>query len=610
MKFWVFLLTATLAAQPANERFLKWMDQRAQSLLAERDKTIQAIRTPEQIAERKRYVRETLLKLIGGLPDYKGSLNAKVTWTKQFDRYAIDGVLYESLPDYWVSANLYRPLSSGKHPAILFPMGHWDQGKPAAQLLAANLARKGFVVLAFDPVGQGERLQFYDPRIGKSLAGGSTEQHFQAGALAVLAGEQVARYFIWDGMRGIDYLQSRPEVDGEKIGVTGCSGGGTQTTYISALDPRVKVAAPACYIQSFKLLFSGPVGDSEQSFPNFLSSGLDQTDYVELFSPKPWLIANTEQDFFTPAAAKIVYEEARNWYEMQGAQDRIKWVVGPGGHGTPLVVREAIYDWMIRWLKDGNGSPKEELVTLVPDLDLRVTSDGRVPGRELREIIREHVPDQRQYSFSSAGMEYPTDSVLLEGSGDTAVVVVETAAVPGKRSKQIAERGVTVLSLNPRGLPVAPYTGVSGDWAANERAWLIGTNLPLMRAYDIANAVKSLRARPGIKRVLVHAPGVAGWWAIYATMSKPGIDGLWLDRTPHSIRAAFDGVHTDLHDAVVPSGANFNAELALQTPKIPVMWSDPTDWMRNVVKLPGNYVYRNVVVDDDDRRLIDLFLKR
>ena len=98
--------------------------------------------------------------------------------------------------------------------------------------------------------------------------------------------------------------------------------------------------------------------------PGFLAAGLDQTDYVELFAPKPWLITSTEDDFFTPAGARQVFEEAQRWYRLYDAEDRVKWVVGPGGHGTPLVVREAIYDWMIRWLAAGTGDAREETVTL------------------------------------------------------------------------------------------------------------------------------------------------------------------------------------------------------------------------------------------------------
>ena len=210
-----------------------------------------------------------------------GPLNARVTGRIDRPRYTIEKVIFESLPQFYVAANLYLPKEGGKHPGVLRPMGHWEEGKVREQVMDANLAMKGFVVLTYDPIGQGERQQAYDSRIEASLIGGSTDQHFQAGAQSILAGENFARYRIWDAKRALDYLVSRPEVDADKIGVTGCSGGGTLTTYISALDPRVKVAAPACYINTWHYLFAGPTGDSEQSFPFFLSSGLDVADYIE-----------------------------------------------------------------------------------------------------------------------------------------------------------------------------------------------------------------------------------------------------------------------------------------------------------------------------------------
>jgi hypothetical protein len=603
VKLALVLVPLLAAAQPSNERLVKWLDRAAQKQLDERAEAIAAIRTPQQAEARRKHVRAKLLELLGGLPEQRGPLNARTTWTKDRGRYIIEGITYESLPGYVVTANLYRPKLPGRYPAVLFPLGHWEIGKPAAQRIAANLALKGFVVLAFDPVGQGERLQAFDARLGRSLIGGATEQHFMNGAQAVLAGHNVARYFIWDGMRGIDYLVSRPDVDAERIGCSGCSGGGTQTTYISALDDRVKAAAPACYMQSFRLLFTGPVGDSEQSFPNFISSGLDQTDYVQLFSPKPWLIASTEQDFFTPAAAKLVYDEAQAWYRMLDYEDRVKWVVGPGPHGTPLVVREAIYEWMIRWLKGGDGSAAEEAVELVPDLELRVTPSGQAGGRELYDIIRANITATSKIPPLPVD-PYETDEALIEHPGDTAVVVVEIGALPGARAKAIAEQGVTVLALNPRGLPVNPNPRYSGDWISNERAWLVGKNLPLLRASDIATAARKLRARPGIQRVMVHAQGVAGWWAIYALANEPAIDRIWIDRTPHSIRAALDvPVHQDLHDVVIPG------VIPEAAPGEKILWTDPTDWMRNVVKLEGGYVYRNVNAEDD-QRIFTTFLGR
>jgi hypothetical protein len=259
---------------------------------------------------------------------------------------------------------------------------------------------------------------------------------------------------------------------------------------------------------------------------------------------------------------------------------------------------------MIRWLNVSGADPKEESVDLLPDRDLQVTASGRVPGRELYEVIREKLPKVAAAIPPLPNLPYETKRTILDGKGDTAVVVVETVDAPGDRSRQIAEHGVTVLSLNPRGLPLARYPQLSGDWATNERAWLIGLNLPLMRAADIAAAARELRARPGIRRVLVHAAGVAGWWAIYAAAHEQAIDKVWVDRTPHSIRAAFDQpAHYDLHDVVIPG------VVPEARPSSKLLWSDPTDWMRNTIKLSGGYVYRNVIVDDDSERLIREFLR-
>ena len=107
---------------------------------------------------------------------------------------------------------------------------------------------------------------------------------------------------------------SRPEVDATRVGAAGCSGGGALTTFLGALDPRLKAVVPACFPNSYRLLFSGPDPDSEMSFPNFLARGLDVADFVELSAPTPWLIQATEHDYFTPEGTKLVYEEARRWY--------------------------------------------------------------------------------------------------------------------------------------------------------------------------------------------------------------------------------------------------------------------------------------------------------
>src|SRR6266849_2622723 len=373
-----FSLVCLFGQDAGKDPLLGWMDQIAQQQLSRRESTIAQIQNTADADRRREWVRAKILELIGGLPDYRGPLNERVTGRVTNDAYTLEKVIFESLPGYFVTADLYRPNRPGRHPAVLMSAGHTTLGKTENHRISANLAAKGFVALAYDPVGLGERFQAFDKRIGRTIAGCCTNEHLQAGAQSLLIGQSVARYFIWDAMRALDYLLSRPEVDASRAGAAGCSGGGCLTTYIAALDPRVKAAAPACFINSFRLLFAGPDPDSEMSLPGFIGAGLDHADFLEVVAPKPWLILATEGDYFTPAGAKIVYEEARRWYGLYGAEDKLRFFVGPGPHGTPLETREEIYKWMIRWLKDGQGDFHEQPVKFYANHELLVTPTGHV----------------------------------------------------------------------------------------------------------------------------------------------------------------------------------------------------------------------------------------
>ena len=649
---WLMALIVTARSQQmAQDPLLAWLDRIAQQQLQRREQAIAEIRTVADAEKRKQWARAKILELIGGLPDYDGPLNARVTGRIGGDSIVIEKVIFESLPRLFVTANLYRPDRPGRHPAILFPLGHWDEGKVAAQLMAANLAAKGFVVLAFDPLGQGERQQAYDRRLGRSLAGGGVIQHFMNGATSLLIGQSFARYRIWDAKRALDYLLSRPEVDPEKVGCTGCSGGGTITTYISALDPRIKAAAPACYMNSFRVLFAGSVGDSEQSLPNFLSSSLDQADYVELFAPKPWLIASTLEDFFTPEGARMVYEEARRWYQIYGAEEKVRWVVGPGPHGTPREVREAIYEWMIRWLKEGKGDWREQSVKLYPDHELLVTRSGQVAdepqsrdlyqrileeyrnrktqgsAQELMAELRRLIPTNESKPLAlkplaeSADEQVITERIAIEtepgleiagtlyiprSPGRKGAVLVVGAGRTTSLARGFAKTGRVALELTPRG----PATNrdssrpLVGEWITNTRAWLIGRNLPAMRAYDITRGVDALAARSDVdpSSIAAVAQGVSGVWLLMAAALDTRIGRVWLDRTPHSLGPAFENpIHTDLHDAVIPGFAlRWDIQdLAGLMGQRRIFWTDPTDWMGGVVPLGPKYRYRHFGERDD-----------
>jgi len=633
------------------------MDRIAQEQLDRREAAIAGTHTVAEAERRKQVVREKLLEMIGGLPDYRGPLNPRITGQIQAESYTIEKVIFESLPGFYVTANLYRPNQAGRHPGVLVQAGHTQEGKPEGQRLAANLALKGFVVLAFDPVGQGEREQTYDRQVDRPLAGWSVPEHIQAGAQSMLIGESVARYFIWDARRALDYLASRPEVDAERLGAAGCSGGGALTTFIGALDPRVKAVAPACFINSYRLLFAGPDPDSEMSPPALLSAGLDMADYVELSAPTPWLVLATEGDYFTPAGAKLVYEEARRWFRLYGAEDKLRFFVGSGPHGTPLETREEIYRWMIRWLRDGQGDFREQPVKMFTNSDLRVTKTGNVedePGsRKLYQLILgEFQMKKRQGSTSellaelrglnipsgdaasvakisneSSGTDWRRERVTFEsepgveiggrlyipqfsGRKPAVLLVADKMSsywVPstGSLAERMAKTGRVVLELEPRDAPGEGERPYVGNWLTNARANQIGRNLPAMRAHDIVRGVDLLVARADVDPAVIRAAarGVKGIWLLLAAATDSRIGKVWLDRTPFSLRAALEhSMNTDLFDAVIP-GFVLRWDLddlvkAMGDRK--VLWTDPANWMGRPVAVGPAFRYRYVLGDETD----------
>ena len=627
------------------------MNQIAQQQLQQRENAIAEVRTVADAERRKKKVRETLLEIVGGLPDYHGPLNPRITGRIEAESYTIEKVIFESLPGLYVTANLYRPNQPGRYPAVLLQSGHTQEGKPEPQRLAANLALKGFVVLAFDPLGQGEREQTYSRQLDGPLAGWSVNEHIQAGAQCILIGESVARFFVWDAKRALDYLLSRPEVDSRRVGAAGCSGGGALTTFIGALDPRLKAVVPACFPNSYRVLFAGPDPDSEMSFPNFLVRGLDVADFVELSAPTPWLIQATEHDYFTPEGARLVYEEARRWYSLYAVEDKLRFFVGSGPHGTPLESREAIYEWMIRWLKDGQGHSREEPVTLYPNHDLLVTRSGHVedePGsRKLFQLILDDFhTKQRQGTIPELQAELRRLDIPTEGSSPVAKVIEESSgpegrhqrvrfesepgveiegklhipSAPGRKpavllvaeevvaswAERMAMSGRVVLELEPRDSPKEfdnrPFLG---NWITNSRANQIGRNLPAMRAHDILRGVDLLAGRSDVDPAAIRAAarGVKGIWLLLAAAADTRITKVWLDRTPFSLRAALErSMNTDLFDAVIPGFALHwdLVDLGKAMGNRPLMWTDPTNWMHRIVPLGPTFQYRYVLGDTTD----------
>ena len=370
--------------EPAPAGMLRAYLQRiALQQLSSRRELISQIQTREQCEKRKAEVRHLLLTMMGGLPEQRPALNVWKMGTIDRGDYRIEKIIYQSLPNFYVTANLFVP-QTGKppYPAVLQPTGHSLAAKARAfyQDLGLGLVKNGFVVLTYDPVGQGERRIYYDTELGDSKVGSTDSEHEMAGIQSLLGGESIARYMIWDGMRGIDVLQSLPYVDPKRIGISGCSGGGTLTAYLAALDDRLQAAAPSCYITDWEdqLLGTGPQ-DAEQQFPDQFKNGLNHADLVEAFAPKPYLICSTTEDIFPMAGSRKTFEESHRIYSLLGAAEKISTAYDSGPHGTTQRQREAIYAWMNRWLKGQNVeiSPEPAFQTEYEE-DMLCTPTGQV----------------------------------------------------------------------------------------------------------------------------------------------------------------------------------------------------------------------------------------
>ncbi len=340
---------------------------------------INKLKTKEDWKERQAMVREKLLEIIGPFPE-KSPLNARITGVIKRDGYRVEKVIYESLPGYYVTAALFIPDKvRGRSPAILNAIGHSTQSfrRGLYQHVIINLVKKGFVVLTYDQIGQGERLQYYDKELGKSRFP-STSEHSYPGAQCLISGYSPEKFFIWDAIRGIDYLITREEVDPERIGMTGLSGGGTSTAYTAAIDDRILAAAPTCFITNYKYLFKsiGPQ-DAEQNLFHFTGEGLDHPDLIELRAPKPTLIVGTTRDFFSIQGLRETYFEAKKAFRAYGKEDYLQKSEGEYTHGFVKNNNEATYAFFQKYL-DNPGVPTDEDVTLIPAEELQITETGQL----------------------------------------------------------------------------------------------------------------------------------------------------------------------------------------------------------------------------------------
>jgi dienelactone hydrolase len=373
---------APAAFRPLN-RFPRMVQEffvaRENEIHRQRLKRLAALNTRADAEAYVRDVRDRIRQAFGPVPE-KTPLNPRVTRVVERDAYRIEHVLFESRPGFLVSANLYVP--KGRNfplPGVVGSCGHSVNGKAidTYQSFCQGLARLGYVVLIFDPIGQGERLQYVDAD-WKPLHGTGTGEHNYAGVQQVLVNEHFWAWRAWDGIRALDYLLTRKEVDPRHLGITGNSGGGTMTTWLCGVEQRWTMAAPSCFVTEIRRNMENELGaDIEQCPPGVLALGLDHEDFLAALAPKPVIILAKEKDYFDARGNEAAYNRLKRLYRLLGAEDNIDYFIGPTYHGYSQENREAMYRWFNRCTRISDAKTEPALV-MEKDETLWCTPHGHV----------------------------------------------------------------------------------------------------------------------------------------------------------------------------------------------------------------------------------------
>ncbi len=355
-----------------------------------RSAQIRKLTTAAAIQERQRWARETFWKITGGMPE-RTPLNTRTTGAFEREQYRVEKLVYQSRPDEWISANLYIPKNgTAPFPGVLFQMGHTDNGKAGDtyQRCCQGLVQLGFVVLAFDPMGQGERIHYLSADAPSTRLPSADDEHTVAGKQMLLVGDTAARMQTWDAVRSLDVLASHPLVDPKRLASTGQSGGATITMMLAAVDDRLACAAVSSgNTENFACANFHPPGsvdDAEQNLVGAGPLGFDRWDLLWPIAPKPLLILTSAKDFFGTYSPNYEdngleeYGRLEAAYRVLRKPNHLHRFESPLPHGMSYVMRLETYRWLTRWLQDGRKVDQEPPVAPEPDRTLWATESGSV----------------------------------------------------------------------------------------------------------------------------------------------------------------------------------------------------------------------------------------
>ena len=325
----------------------------------------------ESWEKRAAIIKEGIIKgmKLDEMPEIEGNFNAQITNTRKFNGYIVENIRIESFPGFYITGNIYRPVNiKEKNAAILSPHGHLQDKrlKEDVQYRCAVLARMGAVVFAYDMVGYGDSHQVDSHRIPIALL-----------------------LQTWNSKRVLEYLLSRPDVDPERIGMTGGSGGGTQTFILAAIDDRIKVSVPCVQVSAH--FFGGCVCESGMPIHKSKQHQTNNVEIAALCAPRPMLLISNGNDW-TRNTPRIEYPYIQKVYTLYNAEHKVENVHLPAEkHDYGYSKRSVMYNFFAHHLKlnidevEWTPNVNENFVTILPPNQLRVyTEDNPMPKDALK----------------------------------------------------------------------------------------------------------------------------------------------------------------------------------------------------------------------------------
>lgn len=584
---------------------------------------------------RKTHLEKKLATALGLEPRPAATpLNARVTGRAEREGYTVENVIFESRPQFYVTANVYVPKNAPRPmPAVVVTAGHsMREGKNFHLYRTAQLAlvRQGFLVLAHDPIGQGERM----------LPGYS----HPVGYPALLVGMTNEGVIIWDTIRALDYLLTRPDVDPKRIGLTGNSGGGENTFYTMPLEPRFAAAASCCFVCSYEAWIKDGGNHCICNHMPGICRDLEEFEILGLCAPRPFLAGNGAKDPIFPIdGTRSTIARAKQIYGFDDAAERVALAEAPLPHGWSPPLREATCGWLAHWLQgQGDGSPIPEPNLEVEDWkspDLQCLKDGQMPADAksyvtlIREEAQRHlIPSyppiptektaqatwvsalrrrlwetlggepigfrpqaQRVGTFTWEGNRVERLAIQTEAnleipalfirpataSGPTAVAILlddggKETVRHSAAAKELLKQGMAILAMDARALGEVT---VPDNHCASD-AIVLGRPLLAQQAWDVIAAARYLAERPDVvrERIAVYGKGEVGLIALLAGSLCENLRGI----------AVEDSLGSFLHSIADPlprpmwvyapnilKVADVPQLLALCAPR-PLMWQSPT----------------------------------